>query len=467
MRVVTSNLSHLETEFSAGAISTELDDLTSHAGDWSPSHLAALRAGSDLSLPVAVARPASADEVAAILRWANETKTAVVPFGAGSGVCDNIKPDGALVMDLGRLDHIGEVDEKSRLVNAGAGVGGKRITEELAAKGWMLGHEPQSLDISTVGGWLATRACGQLSARYGGIEDIVSGFEAVLPDGSILQAKPNPRSSTGPDVASLLLGSEGSLGVIMSATLRVSPIPEDRVDLAIRFDHMKDGIAAARALAQSELRPTLVRLYDADDAAIFLRHHTDEEIAVLLLTSFDGDWAKERCARAAELAGGRPAGADLVAHWWAHRNDAVAEFRRLMAGEGLLGPHAVVDTMEVSGTWTILRDLYHSMKEILGQHAALVGCHVSHVYPDGACLYFTMGSPGESDDTAQATLDSWWEAGMTACLAAGGAISHHHGIGRRKARWLAQEKDGFYELLVSIKKTLDPNGIMNPGVLGL
>lgn len=378
-----------------------------------------------------------------------------------------IAPHGAVVVDMGSMWFLRDVDTRSRLVEAEAGVTGPQLKEALATQGFLLGHEPQSHDISTVGGWVATRAIGQLSSRYGGIEDLVAGVEAVVPGGKIVRSKVVPRRSVGPDVASLMIGSEGTLGIITSVMLRVSPLEQSRVDRCIRFEHMADGVKAARAIAQAELRPTVLRLYDVDDAALFLRNHPDEPQGPLMILTFDGFGCGERAARAVELAAGTPGNDELVTHWWAHRNHAVDEFRKVMAGDGLLGPHGVVDTIEVSATWTALRDLYHSMKGNLGREADLVGCHISHVYPDGACLYFTLASATASDDEASDRLDTWWKVAMETCLANGGSISHHHGIGRTKAPWLKEELGGWLAILKAVKASLDPNNIMNPGALGL
>ncbi|HEX2058176.1 MAG TPA: FAD-binding oxidoreductase [Actinomycetota bacterium] len=450
-----------------GVVSTNSADLDAHASDWAPGALLERRRGRAPAPPSCVVRPRSTEEVGTVLSWAHETSTPIVPWGGGSGVLAGVASGGNVVVDLSALDELGEVDAKSRLVRAGAGVTGPALAEHLAATGYLLGHEPQSVAISTVGGWIATRACGQLSARYGGIESVLAGFTAVLPGGRTVRSKTVPRRAAGPDVASLMIGSEGTLGIVTEAELRVSPVPTERADLCLRFGHMADGVAACRALAQSDLRPTLVRLYDTEDAAIFLRHHPDEPQGPLLLVSFDGRGAEWRANDAAGLCGGTRGTDALVAHWWEHRNDAVDEFRRLMAGEGLLGPHAVVDTMEVAGTWTVLRGLYHSMKGELGAVADIAGCHLSHVYADGACLYFTLASACEDDDEAAAKLDTWWETGMRACLDAGGSISHHHGIGRVKARWLEEELGGWLEVLRAVKRTIDPHNVMNPGALGL
>jgi alkyldihydroxyacetonephosphate synthase len=451
----------------AEAVSTDAEALRATSHDLSPRALIEARAGVMRPTASCVVRPGSADDVSVLLRWANDTATPVVPFGAGSDVCEAIAPEGGVVLDLLRMNAILDVDEKSLLVRVQAGCVGSHLSSHLEERDLMLGHQPQSLAISTVGGWLATRACGQLSARYGGIEDLVTGFEAVLPGGRVVRRKTVPRRSTGPDIANILLGSEGTLGVITEATLRVAPIPADRTDVCLTFEHMADGVAACRSLAQSDLHPTLVRLYDKEDASILLRHIDNPPTGPILLLSFDGFAAGARAEAAAALAGGNTGDPAIVEHWWEHRNDAVAEFQKLMSSDGLLGPHAVVDTMEVSGTWTVLRELYHEMKSKLSERADIAACHVSHVYTDGACLYFTMASSCGSDDKAQAVLASWWDTGMRACLDAGGSISHHHGIGRVKASRLPDELGEWHAMLKRVKDVFDPKGIMNPGALGL
>ena len=447
-------------------VSTDASDLDHHGGDWSASALLGLRTG-DRARPDCIVRPENVEEVSSVLSWASATGTPVVPFGGGSGVSEGIVPEGCVVVDLGGMWRIGDIDTKSRTVLVEAGATGPQLAEALAAQGYMVGHEPQSIEISTVGGWVATRACGQLSARYGGIEDRICGLEAVLPDGRIVRSKINPRRSTGPDIASLMLGSEGTLGIVTAVALRIVPIPESRSDRCLRFEHMADGVASTRALAQSGLEPTMVRLYDAEDAALFLRNHPDAAPGPLLIMSFDGRAAAERADEATRLMGGSQDDPALVAHWWEHRNDAVDLYRELMSGEGLLGPHAIVDTMEVSGTWSGLRTLYHSIKEALSAEADLVACHVSHIYPDGACLYFTMGSACDDDGTAAKKHHVWWETGLNTCIEAGGSISHHHGVGRLKADWMEAEWQGWWDVLRAVKSTLDPKGIMNPGALGL
>jgi len=465
---VSDRVDELRALLGADAVTDELPARTAYSIDWTPRALLAQRRHAARELAACVVQPSTTAQVSELLRWADETVTPIVPFGGGSSVVGGIEPPaGAVVLDLTGMWRIRDLDEKARHVAVEAGVTGPQLAEALAVQGYMLGHEPQSVAISTVGGWIATRASGQLSARYGGIEARVAALEAVVPGGRVLCSRAMPRRSAGPDVASLMIGSEGTLGVITSATLRISPLPQERVDRCLRFEHMADGVAAARSITQSGLRPTLLRLYDAEDAALFLRRHPEAEQGPLMLLSFDGALAHERADVAVAASGAREGDAALVAHWWHHRNDAVHEFRALMTGEGILGPHGIADTMEVAGTWTVLRDLYHSMKDDLAAEADLAACHISHVYEDGACLYFTLAAACSSDEEAAAKLDRWWDVGMRTCLKRRGSISHHHGIGRLKAPWLADELGPWWEMLKAVKARFDPNGIMNPGALGL
>ncbi|HVL63996.1 MAG TPA: FAD-binding oxidoreductase [Actinomycetota bacterium] len=444
-----------------------MEDSSDFAHDWTPAALLARRRGAPPDPPKRVERPGSVSEVAEILHDAERSGTPVVPYGGGSGVVGGIASAGCIVVDTSRLDRIRALDEDSRLVTAEAGVTGPALRDLLASRGLTLGHEPQSIELSTVGGWVSTRACGQLSARYGGIEDMVAGLEAVLPGGHIAASRAAPRRATGPNVADLMIGAEGTLGIVTAATLRIHPSPGERSTIVLRFDATLDGIAACRRIAQSGLNPVVVRLYDDEDAAIFLRAHPDEPVGPLLLVAFEGEDAPARAEAAEAVAGGRRGNGALGEHWWKHRNDAVREFRSVMAGESLLGPHGVVDTMEVAASWATIPHLYARMKEALAVEATFVACHLSHVYVDGACLYFTLGAACADDDAAAEALDRWWSAGMESCLEAGGTISHHHGIGRVRAPWIEQETDGWYEVLRRVKRAIDPKGIMNPGVLGL
>ena len=213
-----------------------------------------------------------------------------------------------------------------------------------------------------------------------------------------------------------------------------------------------------------------MRLYDETDVGIAFRDVPDRPEGALLVLRFEGDalaGAEEAAVRAVvEEAGGKDLGSSLAERWWEHRNDAVRTFRRIML-EGMLGPTATVDTMEIAGLWPV-GELYDAVRDALGTHADVVGCHASHPYAQGACLYFTFVSVGAADDhDAEARYRAAWSDAAAACLAHGGTITHHHGVGLLKAPWLAAELGTGFEVLRAVKRALDPAGIMNPGKLGL
>lgn len=462
-----SRAEQLAGVLSEGAVSVDDRDLAAHARDLSASALIRERSGQTPAAPEVVVRPADTDEVARLLAWADRERAPIVPFGGGSSVVRGISPGGAVVVDLSRMASVLELDEKSRLVRVQAGIRGDALQASLAENGWMLGHQPQSMALSTVGGWIATRAAGQLSLGFGAIEDVVTAFDVVLPGGRVLRGRVHPRRSTGPGLEHLLMGSEGALGIVTEAVIRIVPALQQRADASFTFESMSAGVAACRAVAQSGTSPMLARLYDAEDTAIFWRRLDQPPAGPLLVTSARDAGTLDRVAALVAAAGGEPAAESLTSYWWEHRNDAAEDFLHAMAGGGILGANPAIETIEVSATWSNLRDLYHSLKEGLKGEADVVGCHLSHAYPEGACLYFTLASACGDDAAAGSRLDAWWEKAMATTLAAGGSISHHHGIGRTRARWIREELGDWYELLVALKRVIDPNGIMNPGVLGL
>jgi alkyldihydroxyacetonephosphate synthase len=452
-----------------GAVSTEPADLAAHARDWWPLAMLRERRGDRLTTPAAVVRPSSAAEVARVLEWAEESRTPVVPFGAGSGVHGGAQAvEGAITLDLRRMDSIA-VDDVALTVTAGAGVMGPALQDALQTRGLTLGHFPQSIDISTVGGWLACRGAGQKSSRYGRIEQMLLGLEVVLPGGRVVQTKPAPATAAGPDLARLFVGSEGTLGVITSATLKAHPSPARVAHGVYGFDSFADGCEALRLVARAGLRPAVARLYDPADAFIAFRE--DAPGSSVLVLRFEGDAlfdAEETAIRAVvEQAGGRDLGPALAERWWEHRNAAVQTLQRVMFSEAL-GAHAIVDTMEVAGCWPV-EGLYEAVVKALRPHADIVGCHASHLYPQGLCLYFTFVFTGSaSDDAAEERYRAGWKDAVDAALHAGATISHHHGIGLLRAPWLGDELgEGGLELLRTVKRALDPAGIMNPGKLGL
>jgi alkyldihydroxyacetonephosphate synthase len=429
--------------------------------------------GDDLAEPAAVISPATTGEVATVLAWASQTGTAVVPRGAGSGVCGGATADNdAVVLDLSRMDRIGPVDRESQTVEVQAGVRGDRLEEELAANDLTTGHYPQSVAISTVGGWIAASSAGQASTGFGAIEDVLLGLTAVLPDGEILRLRPVPRSAAGPDLRRLLIGSEGTLAVVTEATLACRARPTAWDWLAFGYPDFTTMAGALKNVRRAGTGAAVLRGYDETDAQLgfgALNHTT----GCVALAGFPagpagppGLDARKQAATAILHANGTELGARYGEHWWQHRNDAVQTFAQIMGPERTFGTGVIVDTMEVAGLWSAVPRLYGAIKTELSAHAQAVACHLSHLYPSGSSLYFTFLITGADDHEAETTYRAAWQQAAHACTEAGGTITHHHGVGRLKAPFLAQDLgETGTAVLNTIRAALDPAGIMNPGGL--
>jgi alkyldihydroxyacetonephosphate synthase len=432
-------------------VSTEPDDLDAFTRDrWS---MAAAAARS----PDAVARPSTAGEAAAVLEACSDARVPVTPAGGRSGVCGGAMPvHGGIVLDLRALAGVAWIDDVSLLVEVGAGTGGDVLERELRTAGMTLGHRPQSVSISTVGGWVACRSAGQYSTRYGKIEDMVVGLEVALADGRVIRTGGSPRAATGPDLTGLFVGSEGTLGAVTSARLRLHPAPAEERRAGFAFDTFAAGLDACRRILRRGARPAVVRLYDsAESQRAFGR--SDNVLVVLdegdrVLVDATMGIVGEECP----AAGGREIGEEPVDWWMAHR-DETPDLEAL-ARQGIVG-----DTMEVAASWSALSGLH---QHVVSSVAAVPGtvwtsAHASHAYGDGACLYVTLAGMG-----AEWYVPAW-DAAAAAVLAHGGALSHHHGIGLAKARFLPAALGPAHGVLADLKRALDPAGVLNPGKLGL
>ena len=413
----------------------------------------------------AVVRPRSTVAVSALLKWADESSTPLVPFGLGSGVCGAVRAEpGQVVVDMGRMTSILALNDHSLIVTVQPGIRGADLEAELGRRGLTLGHFPQSIDVSTIGGWVSTRASGQLSTLYGNIEDMVLGLEAVIPGGRVIRLPSVPRSATGPDLRQLLLGSEGTLGVVTEVTLRLHPRAESERGRCYAFDTLAKGIEALRLILRAGWRPAVTRLYDSKEAGRNFAGAEAGDSAVLLLMSHGPASLVEAETKAAAATisglGGRDLGEEPLTSWLEHRNE-VPDFDTLL-DQGL-----VFDTIEVAAAWDCLVPLYDTVVErveAMEKVIAMTG-HLSHCYTQGANIYFTFVAAEQDPAVAMKLYDRVWETTMTATRELGGTVSHHHGIGRVRKPWLAEELGDARELLVALKTALDPKGIMNPGVL--
>ncbi len=443
-------------------VSTAAPEIGEASRDWWP--LAMIWALDDqvAARASAIVRPHSAAEVAAVLRACNDAHVPVTAAAGRSGVCGASLPVfGGVLLDLTALSGIVGVDRTSMLVDVRPGTFGDVFEDELRAEhGVTCGHWPQSMALSTVGGWLACRGAGQLSTRYGKIEDIVAGLDVVLADGTPVTTGGAPRAAVGPDLTQLFVGSEGTLGVIVGSRLRLHPRPPAEIRAAFAFRSFTDGLDAMRRIVQRGATPAVLRLYDAIEAD---RSYQTGDAHVLLALDEGAAHVVDATRRVIdeECRAAERADVAFVERWMQHRND-------VSALEALISRGYVVDTMEVAASWRALPDVYARATEAIGnvEHTMVASAHQSHSYTDGACLYFTFaGKPPEAG--REAYYRAAWDAGQRAVLAAGGALSHHHGVGLNRARFVADALGGGFGVLQAVKDALDPNGILNPGKLGL
>jgi alkyldihydroxyacetonephosphate synthase len=532
-------------------VSSAETDLSTYSRDMWPRLLFAVRDGAPPEhKPTFVVWPETAREVAAIVRLARNRRVPIVPFGGGSGVCGGAVPvHGGITVDLKRLTAMSTVNRDDMVCDVEAGLNGERFERALARRGFTLGHFPSSIYCSTVGGWLATRAAGQMSTKYGKIEDRVAGVTVVTGRGELIHTDELARASSGPNWSQLIVGSEGTLGIITSARLRVSLQPELRLLRGFEFGTVDDGVEAIRRVMQRGLRPAVVRLYDEFDTFVHglgSRHRDGEggldrrrfaprpqpgEGALptfhqppgepsSFLSRLLGSWMAgrrteptsraslqrglvaaalshprmfntvattmaQRLARSgcllivgvegsrirteveadltfAELqrAGGRDLGEEPGRTWYEHRYAVSYTMSKVFAAG------AFVDTMEVAATWERLMDMYAAVKKAIAAHAAVMA-HFSHAYPDGCSIYFTFAGYADTRAESERVYDAIWRDGLAAASRAGGTISHHHGVGLLKSHAMAAEHREAMRVMRALKQAFDPDGIMNPGKMGL
>jgi alkyldihydroxyacetonephosphate synthase len=443
-------------------VSTDPATTAEASRDWWPLAMIWATQGQVAAQAAVVARPSSVDQVGPVLAACNDVGVPVTTAGGRSGVCGASVPVfGGVVLDTTALSGIRDVDDASLVVDVLPGTFGDLFEEELqGTHGLTVGHWPQSMALATVGGWVACRGAGQYSTRYGKIEDIVTGLDVVLADGRSISTGGQPRQAAGPDLTQLFVGSEGTLGVITGVRLRAHPRPDHVAKAAYGFSTFEDGLDAMRRILRRGATPAVLRLYD--DIESNRNHGTEGTHDLLVLDEgepglVDAGMAvvAEECAGAATLDVG------LVDHWLGKRNDVAAL-------EALITRGYVVDTMEITGPWAALPAIYAAATEAIRavEGTLVASAHQSHSYTDGGCLYFTFAAQVAAEGR-DAYYRAAWEAGTRAVLAHGGSLSHHHGVGLNRARFVRDALGPAFDVLVATKAALDPAGILNPGKLGL
>lgn len=432
------------------------------------------RAGDLTDAPDAVVRPASHDDVVAVLAWAVRHHVAVVPFGGGTCVTGGLAARrdgyaGLVSLDLVDLDRLLAVDEVSMTATLQPGLRGPAAEAALAEHGLTLGHFPQSFEFASIGGFAATRSSGQASAGHGRFDDMVVGLRVATPIGELVLGS-SPANAAGPDLREAVLGSEGTLGVITEVTVRVRRAPSERAYEAWSFPDFATGAEAMRRLSQDRLLPTVLRLSDETETMVNLASQSDvggESVSgCLMIVGHEGDpsaVATRRAAVTAALAdlGGSPLGEER-GHTW-----AAGRFHAPYLRDSLLDAGVLVETLETATFWSRRDEVYTEVKAALEAslgEGTLVMCHVSHVYETGCSLYFTVAARQGDDPLAQ------WLAAKAAASDAmidhGATITHHHAVGTDHKPWLAREIGPVgVAMLQGLKGAVDPTGVLNPGVL--
>ena len=419
-------------------------------------------------------RPAGQSEIEALLAVAGEHCLAVVPFGGGTSVTGGLVAArapfaGVMSLDLVRMKSLLAVDAESMTATLEPGLRGPEAEALLAEHGLTLGHYPQSFEFATIGGYAATRSSGQSSAGYGRFDALVMALTVVTPSGTITVGSA-PASAAGPDLRQVFLGSEGAFGVITAVTVRVRPLPEEKVYLGWRWPSFVAGADAMRTLAQADLLPTVIRLSDEAETAINLADPaaigSADDPGCLMITGFEGTLSAVAAKRAAVTSvlsdlGGTDLG-EQPGQAWAH-----GRFNAPYLRDALLDVGVLVETLETATFWSNRSRLYADVKTALESslgEGSIVLCHISHVYETGCSLYFTIAAKESDDPLAQ------WAAAKAdasdAIIEAGATITHHHAIGTDHKPWFEREIGLVgVQTLRAIKTSLDPSGILNPGVL--
>jgi len=462
--------------------STALYDRAAHTyGKSFPDYVRGL-AGDYASAPDVVAYPRTQDEVAAVFDWAGGAQASVTPFGGGSSVVGGVEPrregarhKAAVTIDLREFGRVIEVDKTSRAAHIEAGAFGPALEAQLKPHGLTLRHFPQSFEFSTLGGWIATRSGGHFASLYTHIDDLVESLRVITPKG-IIETRRLPGSGAGPSPDRLLIGSEGILGIITQAWMRLQDRPTFRAGSAVQFSDFFTAARALRAVSQAGLYPANCRILDPEEA--FNTGAADGSVAIMVLAFESGDHPVEPwMARALECCSDHGGKAERADRADAHRDGAAGAWRnafiRMPYGrERTIARGVINDTFESAITWERFESFHDKVKtateraivEATGRDGQ-VTCRCTHVYPDGPAPYFTFHAAGRHGE-----LIAQWHtiksAGLDAVIANGGTVTHHHAVGRDHRPWYDRQRpELFASALKAAKAAMDPQGLLNPGVL--
>lgn len=431
----------------------------------------------DGPFPAAIAYPRSTDDVAAVLRFANENLIGVVPRTgrtATEGGLETVVAD-SIVLDGSRMDRVLRVDTTDMMVTAQCGVPLQRLEDQLRALGYTTGHSPQSKPLAQYGGLVATRSIGQFSTLYGGIEDMLVGLEAVLADGTVVRIKNVPRRAAGPDIRHMIIGNEGAFAYITEVTVKIWPYqPENQRFFGYLTDEFGTGVEALRELVTQGYRPSVARVYSPEDANQHFFHFSEGKNVVVLVAEGPKRLADATAEAIEEVFATREhvrVDDELIASWFGNLNwgqDKIDAEKADMLANAHLGY-----TTEVSVDWSRVVELYEAVMNRVrtefprAADLTMLGAHSSHSYQTGTNLYFVYDYAINCDPRDELTQyhEPLNAIVVEEALRLGGSMVHHHGIGKYRTPWTAQEHGSALELLTRLKAALDPNGVMNPGTI--
>lgn len=422
--------------------------------------------------PDFVVHPGSVSDVERVVQIASDFRVPVIPRGGGTGTQGGtLAPYGGIAIDLSRMNDIVDLDEESLVVTAEAGIDGPTLEARLNERGLTLAHYPGSYNMgASIGGFVAARGSGVVSTKYGKAENQVLQVEAVLPPGRTVKTLAVPSHAAGPDLLQMLVGSEGTLGVITQVALRVDPQPQRREFLSFSFPDIFAGIEAGRLIMTRRLRPATIRLYDEADSVKLQEWVGTPFKGTLMVVMCDGDedlvtYETRAITELAKRAGGKEQGSDVGRIWWEGKYEPYAKGK-------LPQPPLMYGTFDQVARFRDLPAIYRAKKQIVEQEFAAYGArytaHLSHWYDWGSMLYdrFYIDNPPEDPAEAMDLHDRLWDAGILTGLAHGAVLNDHHGVGIKLGRFMRPQLGEGFDLLRKLKHAWDPDGIMNPGKLG-
>lgn len=416
-------------------------------------------------LPEIITWPETTDQIVEILKLANKENIPVTPFAEGSGVVGGAIPvQGGIILDMKKFNKVLDLNDKNLTVTVETGINGMNLERYLNSKGYTGGHIPQSVYTSSVGGYIAHRAAGQFSTKYGKIENIVMGMEVILPQGELINFKTIAGASTGPLLSKIFIGGEGTLGIVTKATLKIWPKPEKRALISYAFPSMEDSLEACRMILRKNLYPAVIRIYDKEETKRHFGETTKmSKDRVMIVFVCEGaselvDLEEKITRQMCEANSGIDCGEEPVEHWF--------ETRFKVKETSMFPPYKIVaDTIEVACLWDVAAELYHKVLDETSKVTGnlLISAHISHFYPNGVGYYFTFGGVPPKGKEDFDFYQECWNATVKAVEDIGGSFGHHHGVGINRSHWMPVEWGKAFDTLKSIKKLLDPNNILNPG----